>query len=88
MITELYELFEKKTGLVMNKVPFDVLESKNQRAELAKKLLNSNNLPMIEMIPCFCDILRAGGVSVFVNENPEHPFVKTLDRMATAIDSL
>ena len=88
MITELYELFEKKTGLVMNKVLFDVLESKNQRAELAKKLLNSNKLPMIEMIPCFCDILRAGGVSVFVNEQPEHPFVKTLDRMATAIDGL
>ncbi|HKZ94944.1 MAG TPA: MinD/ParA family protein [Candidatus Bathyarchaeia archaeon] len=88
MIDELYDLFEKKTGLVMNKVLFDVLESKNQRAELAKKLLSSNNLPMIEMIPCFCDILRAGGVTVFVNEKPEHPFVKTLDRMATTIETL
>ena len=88
MINELYELFEKKTGLIMNKVLSDVLESKDQRAELAKKLLNSNNLPMIEMIPCFCDILRTGGVSIFVNDNPEHPFVKTVDRMATAIESL
>jgi len=88
MIDELYELFEKKTGLIMNKVLFDVLESKTQRADLAKKLLNSNNLPMIEMIPCYCDILRTGGVSVFVNENPEHPFVKTLDRMATTIENL
>jgi len=88
MIDELYELFEKKTGLIMNKVLFDVLESKTQRADLAKKLLNNNNLPMIEMIPCFCDILRTGGVSVFVNENPEHPFVKTLDRMATTIENL
>jgi septum site-determining protein MinD len=88
MIDELYELFEKKTGLVMNKVFADVLQSKNQRADLANKLLSSSNLPMIEMIPCFCDILKAGGVSVFVNENPEHPFVKTLDRMATTIEKL
>jgi septum site-determining protein MinD len=88
MIDELYELFEKKTGLVMNKVFAEVLQSKNQRADLANKLLNSSNLPMIEMIPCFCDILKAGGVSVFVNEHPEHPFVKTLDRMATTIEKL
>jgi septum site-determining protein MinD len=38
MIDELYELFEKKTGLIMNKVLVDLLESKNQRAELARKL--------------------------------------------------
>jgi septum site-determining protein MinD len=88
MIDELYELFEKKTGLVMNKVFVDMLESKNQRADLANKLLNSSNLPMIEMIPCFCDILKTGGVSIFVNDNPEHPFVKTLDRMATTIEKL
>ncbi len=88
MINELYELFEKKTGLVMNKVLVDVLDSKNQRAELAQKLLNNGNLPMIEMIPCFCDILRSGGVSIFVNENPEHPFVRTLDRMASTIENL
>jgi hypothetical protein len=43
---------------------------------------------MIEMIPCFCDILRTGGVSIFSTEHPEHPFVKTLDRVATNIENL
>jgi septum site-determining protein MinD len=88
MINELYELFEKKTGLVMNKVFMDMLESKTQRAELAKKLINGSNLPMIEMIPCFCDILKNGGVSIFVNESPDHPFVKTLNRVATTVENL
>jgi septum site-determining protein MinD len=88
MINELYELFEKKTGLIMNKVFMDMLESKTQRAELAMKLINGSNLPMIEMIPCFCDILKSGGVSIFVNDKPEHPFVKTLDRMASKIENL
>jgi len=88
MIEELYDLFEKKTGLIMNKVFSEVLLSKTQRADLAKKLLNSYNLPMIEMIPCFCDILKTGGVSIFATENPEHPFIKTLDRVATNIENL
>src|SRR3989304_7583162 len=88
MIDELYELFEKKTGLIMNKVLTDVLSSKTERTDLAQKLLNSYNLPMIEMIPCYCDILRTGNSTIFTMENPEHPFVKTLDRVATNIENL
>ncbi len=88
MIDELYELFEKKTGLIMNKVFADILLSKTQRAELASKLMNSYNLPMIEMIPCFCDVLRTGNSTIFTIENQTHPFVKTLDRVATTIENL
>jgi len=88
MIDELYDLFEKKTGLVMNKVFVEILQSKTHRADLAKQLMNSYNLPLIEMIPCFCDILREGGTKIFATENPEHPFIKTLDRVATTIENL
>jgi len=88
MIEELYELFEKKTGLIMNKVLAEVLSSKSERAELAKQLMNSYNLPLIQMIPCFCDILKEGGTKVFATENPEHPFIKTLDQVATSIENL
>lgn len=88
MIDELYDLFEKKTGLIMNKVLTEVLSSKTERSELAKQLMNHYSLPLMEMIPCFCDILRTGGTTVFATENPEHPFIKTLDRVATSIENL
>jgi septum site-determining protein MinD len=88
MIDELYDLFEKKTGLVMNKVFAEILQSKTHRADLAKQLMNSYNLPLIEMIPCFCDILKTGGTTIFATENPEHPFIKILDRVATTIENL
>ncbi len=88
MIEELYELFEKKTGLIMNKVLTEVLSSKTERADLAKQLINGYGLPLVEMVPCFCDILREGGTKVFATENPEHPFIKTLDRVATSIENL
>jgi MinD-like ATPase involved in chromosome partitioning or flagellar assembly len=88
MIGELYDLFEKKTGLVMNKVFAEILQSKTHRVDLAKQLMTSYNLPLIEMIPCFCDILKTGGTIIFASENPEHPFIKTLDRIATTIENL
>lgn len=88
MIEELYDLFEKKTALIMNKVFADILLSKTERQNLSKQLMNNYNLPLIDMIPCFCDILRTGGVTVFATEKPEHPFIKTLDRVATTIENL
>ncbi len=88
MIDELYDLFEKKTGLLMNKVFANFLTTKGHRQELAKKLVNNSSLPLVDMVPCFCDILRSGGTIVFSNENPDHPFVKILERVATTIETL
>jgi MinD-like ATPase involved in chromosome partitioning or flagellar assembly len=88
MIEELYELFEKKTGLIMNRVLTEILSSKSERVDLAKQLMNGYGLPLVEMIPCFCDILREGGTKVFATTNPEHPFIKTLDHVATSIENL
>jgi septum site-determining protein MinD len=88
MIDELYDLFEKKTGLIMNKVFPDSLTSKGHRQDLAKKLLNDTKLPIVDMIPCYCDILRTRGTTLFANENPDHPFVKILDRIAIKIEKL
>jgi septum site-determining protein MinD len=88
MIEELYELFEKKTGLIMNKVFTEILNSKTHRADLAKQLMNGYNLPLIEMIPCFCDILKTGGTTIFASEYPDHPLIKTLDRVTTTIENL
>ncbi len=88
MIHELYDLFEKKTGLIMNKVFADFLSTKGHRQDLAKKLMNNSNLPIVDMIPCFCDILRTGGTKLFANEDPDHPFVKILNRIATTVEKL
>jgi len=88
MIDELYGLFEKKTGMIMNKVFGEILLSKTERHELSKKLMNNFNIPLIDMIPCYCDILRTGGGTLFATENPEHPFVKIMDGVATTLENL
>ena len=84
MLRELYNLFEKKTGLVINKVLDAASISKRQ--EMDKRIREVYQVPMLGVVPCFCDVLRAEGGLIFVRDKPDHPFTKILDEMARKID--
>ncbi len=86
MLHELYDLFEKKTGIVVNKVLYDV-SSKSGRTDLQNKMKEMYQVPVISIIPCFCDVSRAEGASIFTQEKPEHPFAKIVDEMADRIET-
>lgn len=85
MLRELYNLFEKKTGLVMNKVLDPT--SKSKRDEMEKRVKNVYQVPMLGLVPCFCEVLRAEGNLIFVQDKPNHPFTKILDEMARRIEN-
>jgi septum site-determining protein MinD len=85
MLKELYNLFEKKTGIVLNKV-LDY-NSKTRRDELYDRVKNVYQVPLLGIVPCFCDILRAEGNFIFAQDKPEHPFSTLLDEMAKKIDA-
>lgn len=76
MLRELYNLFEKKTCLVINKV-FDSA-SKSKRDEMAKKVKSVYQVPLLGIVQCFCEILRAEGNFIFPQDKPDHPFTKIL----------
>jgi septum site-determining protein MinD len=83
MMLELYELFEKKTEVILNKVPVDCLPSESQmRKQIDFEKLQ---LPIVGTIPCSCDLLNAEGEYFFVSERPNHPFTTTLQEIATKI---
>ena len=84
MIRELYELFEKKTGIIVNKVPNESLPSKTWKSRLGN--LETNRLPLIGAVPCSCDVLKAKGEYIFASEKTDHPFMNTLRRIATRIE--
>jgi septum site-determining protein MinD len=85
MLKELYNLFEKKTGLVLNKVLDPSLTAK--KAEIANNVKTSYQVPMLSAIPCFCEILRNEGNLIFVQDKPDHPFTKILSEMARKIEN-
>jgi septum site-determining protein MinD len=85
MLAELYNLFEKKTGLVLNKV----LDSSDtaKKAEMSNKVQAVYHVPMLGVVPCFCEILRAEGNLIFVQDKPDHPFTKIIAEMARKIEN-
>lgn len=84
MLIELYNLFEKKTGLVINKV---LEASKSKTSEMAKKVKETYQVPLLGIVPCFCEILRAEGNYIFPQDKPDHPFTKILAEMAAKIEN-
>ncbi len=85
MLRELYNLFEKKTGLIFNKV-LDA-GSKTKQEEMDNKAKTTYQVPLLGLIPCFCEILRAEGGLIFARDKPDHPFTKILGEIAKKIDS-
>lgn len=86
MLHELYDLFEKKTELVLNKA-LD-LYSNSAKGNIQARVKDAYHVPLLGVIPCFCDILRAEGGTIFAEEKPEHPFSKILREMALQIDGM
>ena len=84
MLSELYNLFEKKTGLVLNKV---LDSAKSKKDEMTRKVQTTYQVPLLGFVPCFCEILRAEGNFIFAQDKPDHPFTKILDEMAKKIET-
>ncbi|MEM3443074.1 MAG: MinD/ParA family protein [Candidatus Bathyarchaeia archaeon] len=87
MLKELYDLFEKKTEIVLNKV-LNEFSSKSWNDDLRTKIKEAYGAPLLGVIPCFCDISKAEGNFIFVQEKLEHPFTKILDGIANKLDSI
>ena len=86
MTRELYDLFEKKTGILINKVIADYLSSKEEQKKFNKYIKSVYSLPILATIPCFCEVLRAAGEFIFSEEKPDHPFTETLEKLATKLE--
>lgn len=87
MIHDLYDLFDKRTEIVLNKVPIEMLSSKKEKGSFFRRFNDLYNLPIIGVIPCFCDVLAAGGNYIFTQERPQHPFTEVLNEITQKIES-
>jgi MinD-like ATPase involved in chromosome partitioning or flagellar assembly len=85
MVRDLYQLFEKKTGLVLNKVLDST--SQSRKNEMRAKVASVYHMPLIGLIPCFCDVLRAEGKLIFVQDKPDHPVTRILEEMARHVEA-
>ena len=80
MIHDLYDLYKKKTGMIVNKVPQAILSGKTHLK------LDTQQLPIVGLVPCSCDVLRSGGEYLFAFEKTEHPLTQKLRNIAAEIE--
>jgi len=86
MTSELYDLFEKKTGILINKVIAEYLSSEKEQKKFSDYIKSVHKLPVLATIPCFCEVLRAAGDFIFTEEKPDHPFTETLEKLAAKVE--
>jgi len=86
MLKELYDLFEKKTRIVTNKVLYG--EKIKSVKDVRSQMEELYGVPILGVIPCFCDVSRAKGTLIFVEDKPDHPFTKIMDEIATELEKV
>lgn len=86
MVQELYDLFDKKAALLLNKTLLRTTSVEKEMKEIAGLYEKTYDLPVMQVIPCFCDVLKAGGTYIFSKEKPDHPFTKILEEIVTKIE--
>jgi len=84
MTKGVYKTLERKTGIIMNKVPTGQSSIKISD-EMKERLQAHFKLPMIGMIPCHCDILCSPGHTIFIVENKTHPVVENIRKLSEKI---
>jgi len=85
MLKGLYKLFGKKTGMIINKIPSESFSATSWITRFTSDTLYPS---IVGVMPCFCDILRAEGKSLYAIENPNHPFTLMLQGIARNIEWL
>ncbi|MCJ7760173.1 AAA family ATPase, partial [Candidatus Bathyarchaeota archaeon] len=86
MLRELYDLFEKKTEIILNKVLDGSLKGDKDAAR--NRLKDVYQAPLLGIVPCFCDVLKAEGGLIFAQDKPGHPFTKIIEEMTDKIENL
>lgn len=74
----IYEALGRKSGILLNKVPLEQIASEGGAEKFEDKLEGMFRMPVLGLIPCFCELMAFGGKFLFALEKPEHEFSKSL----------
>ncbi len=86
LIEGVYEPLEQRTGIIVNKVPTG-FPPKDVDPQTAERLGAVYKFPIIETLPCNCDVITLSGESIFVTKNPKHTLTKKLTSIAEKLEN-
>jgi MinD-like ATPase involved in chromosome partitioning or flagellar assembly len=86
MLKELYETFEKETAIIINKAIGGTDLKDPEKDKIIEDLQSRYKEAVIGILPCFCEVGRLKRGSVFILNNPKHPFTEMLRVVAAKLD--
>uniref|UniRef100_A0A7C3IYB0 AAA domain-containing protein n=1 Tax=Candidatus Methanomethylicus mesodigestus TaxID=1867258 RepID=A0A7C3IYB0_9CREN len=86
MISELYEVFQKKTVVIINKAIGGIDFKDMEKAKIVDELQNKYKEAVIGILPCFCEVGRVKRAQIFAYNYPKHPFTETMRVIAAKLD--
>ena len=86
MISELYSMLEKRAIVLMNKIPKQLLIDEATRKRLTDQFKKAFKLPVIDLLPCYCEVLRQERSAIMTLDRPRHPFSRSLVGVAKRIE--
>ncbi|MHA2363169.1 MAG: MinD/ParA family ATP-binding protein [Candidatus Hodarchaeales archaeon] len=93
MLKGIHSALEKKTWLVINQVPvyndLEILMKGEHMSMIETKFQDvvDENFGILGSIPCLCDVGLGKGEIIFALEEPDSPFVHSLEKMTTVLAS-
>ena len=87
LVRGIYRTLERKTGMIINKIPKTLLESPDKMTRILEEAKIYYRFPVIEALPCDCDILSMKGEAIFSFRQPNHPMTESLMKLAKKIDA-
>jgi septum site-determining protein MinD len=88
MVGELYDLLDKRTIVLMNKIPAQLVASARLRKGMSDRFRGALKLPVINILPCYCDVLRQDRSVIMALEKPKHPFSRDMVEVARHVEKI
>jgi len=88
MINELYEVFQKKVAIVVNKAIGGCEMSDLEKSNIVNTLQEKYRQAIIGVLPCYCEVGKMKRASIFAYNHPKHPFTEMLRMIAAKVEIL
>jgi len=86
LVSELYSMLDKRTIVLMNKIPEQLFIDEATKRRLTDQFTTTFKLPVVDLLPCYCEVLRQERSTIMALERPKHPFSRALVEVANRIE--
>jgi MinD-like ATPase involved in chromosome partitioning or flagellar assembly len=86
LIHGIYNVLGRKAGILLNKIPAMNVPIGSGEVKMEEKLSSIFNLPILGIIPCYCDVQADGGKTLHSLQQPDHPFPQHIEKIVERIN--